>query len=241
MKFDVPPIVIDYLFNNGYEEQIIDIVMAFEKKDNTEVSDIPISPLAMKESKEKVIMSPKVYNIYREFVQRINNQQTAQEIPFILLGNRKEINGESYIIIEDIIYDIQKAISETHVSIDEETFKKLIQLKDYSIISIGHTHGNVSEERKNTTIARNIPEELKAKYEIRDTGLNISIADIWQHEAFKKLAPEKEIIQTIIMYNGDMIIIGSNEISKSSRIEVVLEDGKIITVPTGTNEKKLTR
>ena len=69
MKFDVPPIVIDYLFNNGYEEQIIDIVMAFEKKDNTEVSDIPISPLAMKESKEKVIMSPKVYNIYREFVQ----------------------------------------------------------------------------------------------------------------------------------------------------------------------------
>lgn len=28
MKFDVPSIVIDKLFNNGYEEQIVDFVMA---------------------------------------------------------------------------------------------------------------------------------------------------------------------------------------------------------------------
>ena len=30
MKFDVPSVVIDKLFNNGYEEQLVDIVMANE-------------------------------------------------------------------------------------------------------------------------------------------------------------------------------------------------------------------
>lgn len=31
MKFDVPAVVIDKLFNSGYEEQIVDIVMTFQK------------------------------------------------------------------------------------------------------------------------------------------------------------------------------------------------------------------
>ena len=61
MKFDVPSVVIDKLFNNGYEEQIVDFVMACEDKDGLEVSDIPISPTLMGDSGDKVVVSPKVY------------------------------------------------------------------------------------------------------------------------------------------------------------------------------------
>ena len=126
MKFDVPSIVIDKLFNNGYEEQIVDFVMACENKEGLEVSDIPISPTLMRDSGDKVIISPKVYETYMQFVNRISDPQTAQEIPFILLGNRREINGETYVVIEDIVYDMQRAKSETHVTDDEETFRRLI-------------------------------------------------------------------------------------------------------------------
>ena len=178
MKFDVPSVVIDKLFNNGYEEQIVDFVMACEDKDGLEVSDIPISPTLMGDSGDKVVVSPKVYEIYTQFVNRINNPQTAQEIPFILLGNRKEINGETYVVIEDIVYDMQRAKSETHVTDDEETFRKIMTDSNYSVVSIGHTHGNVNEEMKNNTLARTLPQELRTKYDIRDTGLNISIADV---------------------------------------------------------------
>ena len=243
MKFDVPSVVIDKLFNNGYEEQIVDFVMACEDKEGLEVSDIPISPTLMRDSGDKIIISPKVYETYMQFVNRISNPQTAQEIPFILLGNRREINGETYVVIEDIVYDMQRAKSESYVNNDEETFRKLMNNNNYSIISIGHIHGNVNEEIKNSTLARTLPEELRTKYDIRDTGLNISIADIWQHEAYiqigKELAPQKEIMQTVIMYNGDIVMINPNEITKSYDMHVVLQDGRAIQIQTGINPELL--
>lgn len=241
MKFDVPSVVIDKLFNSGYEEQIVDFVMACENKENTEVSDIPLSPTLMADSGNRVIISPKVYSTYMQFVSRISNPQTAQEIPFLLVGNKKNIDGEDFIVIEDIIYDMKNALSETHVSDDEAIFRKLMASEQYSIVSIGHTHGNVSEEMKTTTLARTLPEELRTKYDIRDTGLNVSIADIWQHEAFKQiageLAPTKEIFQTIIMYNGDMIMINPNGISKSNGIQTILQDGSYQIIPSGMTEQ----
>ena len=66
MKFDVPSAVIDKLFSNGYEEQIVDFVMACEDKEGLEVSDIPISPTLMGNSGDKVIISPKVYETYMQ-------------------------------------------------------------------------------------------------------------------------------------------------------------------------------
>lgn len=241
MKFDVPSVVIDKLFKSGYEEQIVDFAMECENKENTEVSDIPLSPTLMKDSGDKVIFSPKVYSVYMQFISRISDPQTAQEIPFLLVGNKKNINGEDFVVIEDIIYDMKNALSETHVSDDEETFRKLMASEQYSVVSIGHTHGNVSEEMKSTTLARTLPDELKSKYDIRDTGLNISIADVWQHEAFKQiaeeLAPTKEIMQTVIMYNGDIIMINPNGITKSNEIQTILQDGSYQVIPSGTTEQ----
>lgn len=241
MKFDVPSVVIDKLFNNGYEEQIVDIVMANENQTDREVSDIPLSPTIMGESSDKVIISPKVYYAYSQFVNRINNPETAQEIPFILVGNRKNINGESYVVMEDIIVDLEKAESELHAHDDEETFRKLMSSDQYSVVSIGHTHGNVKEELKSNSLTRTLSDDIKEKYGIRDTGLNISIADIWQHEAFieiaKELAPAKEIMQTVIMYNGDMIMINPNGITKSNDIQTVLQDGSYKVIPSGIGEQ----
>lgn len=241
MKFDVPSRVIDKLFNSGYEEQIVDIVLTCKNNPNTEVSDIPISPTIMQESNEKIIISLKVYEIYKKLVQRINNPETSQEIPFLLLGNKREINGETCTIIEDIHYDISKALSDTSVTDDEEKFRELMNDETYSVISIGHTHGNVSEQLKLTSLARTLPNEIKEKYDIRDTGLNISVADIWQHEAFisiaKELSTSKEILQTIIMFNGDMVMINPNGITKSSQVQTVLLDGSYEVVPTDENKE----
>lgn len=36
----------------------------------------------------------------------------------------------------------------------------------------------LKKEMKNNTLTRILPEDLRTKYDIRDTGLNISIADI---------------------------------------------------------------
>lgn len=245
MKFDVPSVVINKLFNCGYEEQIIDFVIACEDKKDLEVSDIPLSPTLMTDSGESVILSSKVYNIYLQFVERINNPKTAQEIPFLLVGNKKNIDGKDYLIMEDIIYDMKNALSETHAFDDEQKFRNLLMNEKYSVVSIGHTHGNVAEEIKTKTLARMVSRELKTKYDIRDVGLNVSIADIWQHEAFKQiatgLAPTKEILQTIIMYNGDVIMINPEGISKANDIQTILQDGSYHKLPSGDSEQLMNR
>ena len=60
MRNDGPPEGMELLFNHGYEDEIVDIVMANQDNGAYEVSDIPISPLTMLESDDKVIISPKV-------------------------------------------------------------------------------------------------------------------------------------------------------------------------------------
>lgn len=71
MKFDVPSYVINKLFDNGYEEQIIDIVQEFESDNSREVSDIPLSPTIMQDSEDEIILLQQVYEEYKKMVERI--------------------------------------------------------------------------------------------------------------------------------------------------------------------------
>ena len=244
MKFDVPSHVINKLFDNGYEEQIIDIVQEFESDNSREVIDIPLSPTIMQASEDEIILLQQVYEEYKKMVEKIKNPNTSQEIPYILLGNRKEINGRDIIFIENIAYCNNSSLDDLHVSIDEQQFRQLASNSSYSVISIGHTHGNVSEDKKEKSLVRNISDEVKQKYDLRDIGLNISVSDIWQHEAFRQIAQQygnKEVFQTVIMYNGDIIMMNSNGISKSNSIQSVLSNGEIISLPTGISRKDINK
>ena len=241
MKKDVPPQILSKIMDEGYEDLIVDIFMKEKENDEYEISDIPISPKIMKNSNEQVIISQKVFDTYLKLVQRISNPETAEEIPFFLLGNRKVIDDKTVVEYEDIIYNIEEALSETIVSTDHNKFNELLNDDRYNAISIGHTHGNVREETKKKSLATNLPEDLRKMYGIRNTGLNVSVSDIWQHEYYKQIAEQKtqgrkQIFQTIIMYNGDFITISSDEIAKSNNVKVQNRDN--ITIPTATEIRK---
>lgn len=75
-------------------------------------------------------------------------------------------------------------------------------------------------------------------------GLNISVSDIWQHEAFKYIASSfgnKEVMQTVIMYNGDIIMLSPDGISKSNNIQSVLSNGEVIMLSTGTSVQEMNK
>lgn len=241
MKNDVPSVVMNRLFEQGFEEQIIDMALELENDSSHEISDIPLSPITISSNEEKVVLSEKVYEIYKQLVSRINNPQTAQEVPFLLLGRNKIVDNEECIVFEDIISSNTNvdSLKDTSVSIDEELFKKYASSSDYDVISIGHTHGNVEEQIKNNSLARKLSSEVKDKYAIRDTGLNVSVSDIWQHEAFKQIASQlgnKRVMQTIIMFNGDIVVINDKNISKSSHI-IAEKDNEMIDVSIFESEK----
>lgn len=241
MKNDVPSVVMNRLFEQGFEDQIIDIALELENDSSHEISDIPLSPISISSNEEKIVLSEKVFETYRQLVGRINNPQTAQEVPFLLLGKNKTIDNEECIVFEDIVFSNNNfdSLKDTSVSIDEELFKNYASSSDYDVISIGHTHGNVEEQIKNNSLARKLSSNIKDKYAIRDTGLNVSVSDIWQHEAFKQIASQlgnKRIMQTIIMYNGDIVVINDKNISKSSHV-IAEKDNEMIDVSVFESEK----
>lgn len=225
MKKDVPSQVLNKIMNQGYEDLVVDVFMEMQENNDYEVSDIPISPKIINNNDEQVILHKNVYETYLKLVHRISNPETAEEVPFFLVGNSRFIDGKKIVEYEDIIYSIDDALSETRVSADDDKFNELLRDGRYNTISIGHTHGNVRAEIKEKALAANLSQELKETYGIRATGLNVSISDIWQHEYYKQVAEQvtkggKQVYQTIIMYNGDFVTIGSKEISKSSNIKV---------------------
>lgn len=218
MKFDVPSVVINKLFEQGYEEQILDIVLEFENDSSKEVSGIPLSINNINNNGKQIIFSEEVSLFYNDIINRITNPNTANEIPYVLLGKIKVIDGVEVVLFEKVVIAIKdkNKLNDLSVSLDEDTFRECISNEDYDVVSIGHTHGNVNETLKNNSLARNISNELREKYQIRDTGLNLSVADIWQHEAFKAIASEsgKKVLQTIIMYNGEVVVVDSDNINK---------------------------
>lgn len=218
MKFDVPSVVINKLFEQGYEEQILDTVLEFENDSSKEVSDIPLSINNINNNGKQIIFSEEVSLFYNDIINKITNPNTANEIPYVLLGKIKVIDGVEVVLFEKVVIAIKdkNKLNDLSVSLDEDTFRECISNEDYDVISIGHTHGNVNETLKNNSLARNISNELREKYQIRDTGLNLSVADIWQHEAFKAIASEsgKKVLQTIIMYNGEVVVVDSDNINK---------------------------
>ena len=179
MRFDVPYQVINKLFDNGFEDQILDIVCEFESDNSRELSDIPLSLMIMGDSLEDIVLSSSVYDEYKKMVERIRCSNSSQEIPYILLGNRKKFDDRNIIFIENIVYCKTSLLDDLHVSIDEQLFRQLASDSSYSIISIGHTHGNVSEDKKAKSLVRNISDEIRQRYNLRDIGLNISVSDVW--------------------------------------------------------------
>jgi hypothetical protein len=234
MRNDVPGNVIQKLFIKGLEEQILDIMLA-SIESNKEVSSIPISPSILTTGENTLFLRENVYEAYTKIVERINNSQTAQEIPFLLLGKKipyeKESllsNRESFIEIQDIVFLNQGDLSDTSAHIDVKKFEEYLNNPNYDVISIGHTHGNVSEDIKASLLVSTLPDDIKSRYDIREAGLNISIADFWQYESFlmltSKLQSHKDILQTIIMYNGDMVVLDDN-FSRCS-VNTILSNGK---------------
>ena len=241
MRNDVSGQVMTKLIDNSFEDQIIDIMLEMAGTENL-VSDIPISPNLVQDSGEVVLLEPTIYEEYQSLIEKANSGLPV-EIPFILLGNYQEIDGKNQIVFEELRlgYTNEEELEETSVQLDPDIFEKSLNI-GYSVVSIGHTHPNVSEDTKRGTLTNNLPSEFKEKHQIRDVGLNLSIADFHQHEGWKGYAKAKgfdgKILQTIIMYNGDMIIIGDETISKSNNVSGRTAAGEVFPISTGSSNSK---
>lgn len=217
--------------NNNFKE-VIDMIQM--NCPNSDVSDIPIAPSSILDNTDQVFLMPAVTEEYKRLLLMINQEVTALEYPFILLGNRLKVEDDIVIIFEKFVYGFKSTenLKDNIVSFDNDILNKTIFEKDYNIVSIGHTHPKVSQNTLNKTLANNLSNYIKEKCDIRNVGLNISIQDFIQYDSFRNQMRMKETFQTILMYNGELNILGYNNgiYYKFSKI-VGLESEKDIIIP----------
>lgn len=48
-------------------------------------------------------------------------------------------------------------------------------------------------------------------------------------------------MQTVIMYNGKIVMLSSNGISKSNNIQLILSNGEVIMLSTGTSTQEINK
>lgn len=188
---------------------------------NMDITDTPISPMALADDYTPVLFSKEVMVGYSKLLKLINNPETACEYSFILLGKKGKLAGEDCYVIDKIIdCNLQDSVLSNRITkIDENKLNETIRYafqNGYNFISLGHTHPCIPQEESKMTIANYLTDEVKEKEYIREAGLNLSLQDFISYESlYQYLINYPHIItgQTVIMFNGEIAMISKHAFS----------------------------
>lgn len=209
---------IQNIFNsNRYEKIISESIKAISNNnlnDRLDITDIPISPSSLKDDTTLVFLSEEVSKEYMKLVQMINSEDSAKEYALVLIGKTGTSEEEKICYVEKIFYCGTKDLNSRSVSYDNDKLNEILNYatsNGYNFISLAHTHPKISEEERKITVANLLSDELKKQEGIREVGLNISLQDFVTYETlyqFYKNNPNIKTCQTIIMYNGELVMFG---------------------------------
>lgn len=199
-------------------------------KRNMDIGDVPISPMTIEDDYTPIIFSSEVVESYKRLVKLINIPETAKEYSFVMLGKLGNFAGYKCYVVDKLIdcnsEDVD--LSSRITKMDEDKLNKTIQFalqNGYNFISLGHTHPNIPEEERLSTIATYLSDEVKNSEYIRNAGLNLSLQDFVSYESLYQYFvnnPNVRTAQTVIMYNGEMAMI-SKENSSLNRFVVLMD------------------
>lgn len=203
-----------------------------------DIGDTPISPMCLDGDLTPIIFSQEVMDAYKMYVEIINNPETAKEYSFVLLGKLSIFNGEKCYIVDKIVdcsvkdSDLSSRVTKKDADKINDTIQNA--LKDgYNFISIGHTHPNVPEEERTTTVASYLPSEVIDSEYIREPGLNLSLQDIISYEYLYEYFLNNSNIrtaQTVIMFNGEIAMVSKVEENLSKMECLISLNGEEIYV-----------
>ena len=187
------------------------------KDSNIDITDTPIPVTTFDDDISDVYFSIESSRNYEQLVSKINSiNELSKEYSFVLIGKSIESEEGTYYIIDYLLDISGNNLSNRITSIDVNKLQKYIEwaaTNNYNLISIGHTHPLISEDEKKTTIANYMTSKFKEEFNIREPGLNLSLQDLILYNSLynqiNKLWPNKfkYIINTVIMYNGEICMI----------------------------------
>lgn len=218
----------DSIINNSM--QVLSEIPELISQRGMDIGDTPISPMALDDDYTPMLFSSEVMASYKRLVDIINIPETAKEYSFVLLGKSGTLGGQKCYLIDQMIdcNSQNSDLSSRVTKMDEQKLNQSVQFalqNGYDFISIGHTHPNIPEEERTTTIANYLSDEVRDSEYIREAGLNLSLQDFVSYESLYQYFaknPNIRTAQTVIMFNGEMAMVSKTG-SKLSRSAVLMD------------------
>ncbi len=203
----------DSIINNSM--QVLNNHPELVSERGMDIGDTPISPMTLDDDYTPILFSKEVMSSYEKLVNIINITETAKEYSFVLLGKSGTLGDQECYLVDQIIdcNSKESGLNSRVTKIDEQKLNQAIRFalqNGYNFISIGHTHPNIPEEEKNTTIANYLSDEVRNSEYIREAGLNLSLQDFISYESLYQYFaknPNIKTAQTVIMFNGEIAMV----------------------------------
>lgn len=241
------------LFGNSNFSHIINLSMDVIHNCSTtgqecklDITDTPISPMAIDSDETPIIFAEDVKNEYQKILKLINEPKTALEYSYLLLGKSAKIGNEKCYLINKIInIDAKQNLGNRATSIDNALLNKEINAalnEGYDFISIAHTHPCIPLEESKNTIANYLSEDILKRENIRQPGLNLSLADFLNYEVLYRFffyQPHIKTAFTVIMFNQELAIISKQNYELRRFINIFDEQGNLFPVAQTNVQKNI--
>jgi len=228
--------------DNISNSNIGSLIKYFSKEYNLtnfeDICGIPIAPeLIPDKFDSEIMLSSEVTDKYNRLVEAINHSESAKEYPFLLLGEIIPGTTDS-VVFYDLIPCCRDDYKPESTSVNYDSAILLDSANLYNVIAIGHTHPLLDESETCDVFTSKIKESDKEKFNIKQAGLNVSTQDIYQSFFVQEQLKNNKILECVIMYNGDLILIDmdGDELSKYPSIYGYSDNEVKISVPTFVNK-----
>ena len=91
----------DSIINSSLE--VLDSRPDLVSERGMDISDTPISPMALDDDYTPMLFSPEVMRDYKRLVEIINDPVTAKEYSFVMLGKSGSFGGEKCYLVDRIV------------------------------------------------------------------------------------------------------------------------------------------
>lgn len=216
-NIDLKDYTLQIATDSGFGELIQNISNRYNLTNFEAQSNIPIPIQKIEETGRTITVSEEPSEFLDALNEMINEEETALEFPFLLTGTH-DIQGitiSEFTQLNSQQQQLQNRVVEVNPQLLGNAVNKANTLKR-NVFIIGHTHPNVPDEEKRKTLTRQIPEDIKEKYGIKEVGLNLSLQDLYQlvsfQEALKgRIAEDAKIYLSVLMYDGTLEAISLEE------------------------------
>lgn len=197
---------LDIATKTGLEDLITDISIEFNLATFDEKSDIPVPVKMVPLSEHEITTTDSVNDTLKNLLEMANNSEHSLEVPFAIIGKSGELNSVEMLFDDDAL--LENTIAFTNPDKLGDVYNKILKSEDLDTLVVSHTHPKVPEQIKEKTLTHKMPQKLKAKYGIKDAGLNLSLQDLYQLESLHEQIGDKvNVLLGVLMYNGDLILV----------------------------------